>query len=36
VVFVVLLWLLGRFLWERLGPPVFGGADDMQVVEEEP
>ncbi|MGZ4149401.1 MAG: outer membrane protein assembly factor BamB family protein [Actinomycetota bacterium] len=35
VAFVVLLLLLGRFLWERLGPPVFGGADDVQIVEED-
>ncbi len=35
VVFVVLLLLLGRFLWERLGSPVFGGGDDVQVVEED-
>jgi outer membrane protein assembly factor BamB len=35
VVFVVLLLLLGRFLWDRLGPPVFGAGDDVQVVEED-
>jgi outer membrane protein assembly factor BamB len=34
-VFVALLLLLGRFLWLRLGPPVFDAEPDMAVIDEE-